>query len=233
MITAVSVRGLRVRRGQFELKVDELDLHAGSIVGLVGNNGSGKTTLVDSIAGFLVPDAGKMTVLGLDPFDDLVAVRQQFGWMSDDMTLLPVRIGEHLKLLAPFYPTWDHALVTHLIERFEIRLDKRIGELSKGEATRARLVMALGHRPKVLLLDEPTTGLDVPSRRKLMSELISIVKDPDRTVLIASHQLEDVERICDRVVLLHRGEIRADGDPPNVAAAFGTLEERLAQEPTR
>ncbi|HVH46149.1 MAG TPA: ABC transporter ATP-binding protein [Labilithrix sp.] len=230
MSIAVSLRQVHLRRGRFELAIDTLDLEEGTIVGLVGNNGAGKSTLVDAIAGFHVPDRGAVTVLGRDPFADLVAVRQQLGWMTDDMAVYPMKLGAHLKLLAPFYPTWDHALAQHLLDRFELDPGRRLTELSKGEGTRARLVMALAYRPRLVLLDEPATGLDVPSRRKLMHELVSVVRDAGRTVIIASHQLEDVERISDRVLLLHHGRIRADGAPAEVAAQWGTLEERLAVE---
>jgi ABC-2 type transport system ATP-binding protein len=230
MSIAVSLRDVHLRRGAFNLAIDALDLEAGAIVGLVGNNGAGKSTLLDVIAGFLVPDRGTIAALGRDPLVDVVAVRQQLGWMTDDMAVYPMKLGAHLSLLAPFYPTWDHAFAQHLLDRFELDPGWQLHKLSKGEGTRARLVMALAYRPKLLLLDEPATGLDVPSRRKLMQELVSIVKDPERTVIIASHQLEDLERISDRVLLMDHGSIRDDGPPAAVAARWATLEERLASE---
>lgn len=229
MKNAVSLRNVRLRRGSFELVVDALDLEPGTIVGLVGNNGAGKSTLIDVMAGFCLPDAGEVRVLGHDPFRDVVAVRQQLGWMTDDMAVYPMKLGAHLNVLAPFYPTWDPALAQHLVERFGLDPNQRLPLLSKGEGTRARLVMTLAYRPKVVLLDEPTTGLDVPSRRALLQELVTIVRDPTRTVVISSHQLDDVERISDRVIVLDRGRVQADGSPAHVAARWGTLEERLAE----
>jgi ABC-2 type transport system ATP-binding protein len=230
MSAAISLNNVRLRRGSFELAIDSLELPAGAIVGLVGNNGSGKSTLIDTIAGFLAPDRGQTSVLGLDPLRQAVEVRKQVGWMCDDMAILPVTLGKHLDLLAPFYPSWDRALVDRLLERFGLDPAKRLPKLSKGEATRARLVMTFAFRPRVLLLDEPTTGLDVPSRRKLIGELMDIVREPERTVVISSHQLDDVERISDRIVLLENGRIRGDGTPSEVIATWGTLEERMAAE---
>jgi ABC-2 type transport system ATP-binding protein len=217
-----------VRRGAFALEISHLSAEAGTVVGVVGRNGAGKSTLLELVHGLLAPDAGTVRVFGLDPVRDPVAARQRVGWMTDDMPVWALRIDDHLRLLAPFYRTWDDDLAAGLLDRFELDPRRHMGGLSKGEATRVRLVMALAFRPELVLLDEPATGLDVPSRRALLATVLEIVRDPTRTVVVSSHQVADVERMCDRVVLLERGRVTADGTPAEVAGPNRTLEERLS-----
>lgn len=227
---SLSLDKVRVGRGAFDLVIESLRIEAGTVVGLVGNNGAGKSTLIDVMAGFLEPGEGRVSLLGFDPWKDPVPARQRFGWMTDDMALLPLTLEKHLDALAPFYPTWDDAFAAELVTKFRLDPRRKLTKLSKGEGTRARLVLSLAHRPEVLFLDEPATGLDVPSRRTLMHEVLEVVRDPRRTVVIASHQLDDLERMCDRMVLLDRGRVIADGTPTEVAGSWHSLEDRLARE---
>ncbi|MBA2320391.1 MAG: ABC transporter ATP-binding protein, partial [Deltaproteobacteria bacterium] len=196
---------------------------------LVGRNGAGKSTLLELLAGLERPTGGEVRVFGLDPVRDPVGARRRVGWMTDDMAVWNLPIDQHLRLLAPFYPTWDADLAASLLDRFELGAHRQIGALSKGEQTRARLVMTLAWRPELVLLAEPATGLDVPARRALLGTVLDVVRDGTRTVLISSHQVDDVERICDRVLLLERGLLAGDGTPAEVAGPGRTLEERLAE----
>lgn len=225
---AISLRGVISRRGGFSLEVPELDLLPGTVVGLCGRNGAGKSTLLELCAGLLAPDVGQVRVCGLDPVARLREARQLIGWMSDDMPLFPLTLERHARLLARFYPRWDAELVGRLFDRFELHPGRVVGELSKGEGTRARLALSMGHRPRVLLLDEPATGLDVPSRRALVRELLEVMQDETRLVLLASHQLADLERVADRVLVLEGGRIRADGPLEQLTGGRQTLEELLA-----
>ena len=224
----VEIHQLTVRRGEFTLDVPELAVEPGSVVGLVGRNAAGKTTLLQVLSGQLPPTSGPARVCGIAPLEDPVAARHSVAWMSDDMPVFAMRIGDHLNAVAPFWPTWDAALAGELLQRFELDPRKQTARLSKGEHTRFRLVLALSWRPRLVLLDEPATGLDVPSRRQMLAEVMGVVRDPDRSVIISSHQTADVERVADRVLLIERGRIVADGSPQDVAGAGRTLEERLA-----
>jgi ABC-2 type transport system ATP-binding protein len=150
--------------------------------------------------------------------------------MTDDYPVFALGVGEHLRALAPFWPTWDAELAMALLTRFELDPHKRTTELSKGEHTRFRLVAALAWRPELLMLDEPATGLDVPSRRRMLAEVIDVVQDGTRAVVISSHQATDLERICDRIVLIDGGRITRDGPPAEVAGDGRTLEEALAED---
>lgn len=221
----IVVKGLQVRRGGFVLDVPTLEVEPGTVLGVVGRNGAGKSTLLLTLAGLLRPDGGSVRVFGLDPWADPVAVRRRAAWMSDDMPVWVMRVDHLLDVLAGFYPTWDRALAAELARRLEVDGRRSTAELSKGEHTRLRLVLTFAFRPELVLLDEPATGLDVPSRRALLDLVLS---EGTRTVLLSSHQMGDVERICDRVLLLEGGRVTADGTPADVAGAAGSLEERLA-----
>lgn len=224
----IEVRGLKIRRGSFTLDVPTLDVAPGTVVGLCGRNGAGKSTLIESLAGLIPHDAGQVRVLGLDPQRDRVAVRQRTTWMSDDMPLFPVPLGEHARILARFYPRWDMAFFDRLVKRLELDPRTRVTELSRGEATRARVALCLGHHPEVLLLDEPATGLDVPNRRALLAQLLDVVQDEQRAIVLASHQIEDLARICDRILVIDGGRIVRDGTLEQVTGGTRTLEEVLA-----
>lgn len=224
----IEVKGLVITRGSFRLDVPALTVRAGTVVGLVGRNGAGKSTLLEVLAGQLPTQGASIRVCGFDPVRELVQGRQVVGWMTDDMPLFALSVGQHMHAIAPFYPTWDAALAADLLRRFELDPRKQIRDLSKGEHTRVRLALTLCWRPRLVLLDEPATGLDVPNRRQLLAEVLDIVGEGDRTVVISSHQVDDVERICDRVLLLEAGKITADGPPRDVAGPGLTLEERLA-----
>lgn len=224
----IEVKGLVIERGPFRLEVPALTVEPGTVVGLVGRNGAGKSTLLEVLAGQLPARHATVRVCGFDPIKELVKARQSVGWMTDDMPLFALSVGQHMHAIAPFYPTWDATLAADLLRRFELDPRKHIRDLSKGEHTRIRLALTLAWRPKLVLLDEPATGLDVPNRRQLLAEVLEIVGEGDRTVVISSHQIDDVERICDRVLLLDAGKITADGPPRDVAGPGRSLEERLA-----
>ena len=223
----IHVRELKVRRNGFTLDVPEWSLAPGQVVGLVGPNGAGKTTLIDTLAGLMKPTSGEVLVFGRDPLTDPVAVRSSLGCMSDEMALFDMRIGPLLRTLSGYYPTWDRELVEELLERFKLDPTKKVRELSKGQGTRVRLVTAMAFRPRVLLLDEPATGLDVAGRRSLLESVLEIVRDPGRSVVVSSHMLADVQRISDRLLVLNEGNVLTEGTTDKLVGEKRTLEEAL------
>ena len=154
-------------------------------------------------------------------------MREQVGFMSDDMPLFGMRTDKLLRMVSGYYPTWDPALAEALVQRFEIDPTKRVAKLSKGEGTRVRLVLAIAFRPKVLLLDEPATGLDLGGRRRLLETVLGLMKAGDPTVLVSSHQLADVERISDRLLVLKNGAVARDGATDRLVGDDRTLEEAM------
>ncbi len=225
---AIEVRDLTLSRGCFGMAVPHLVVEEGTVVGLVGNNGAGKSTLLDTLAGF-VPYQGTLRALGLDPYRDVVEFRQQMAWMTDEMALLPhLTVEKQARILEPFYPTWDRDYESELYQRFGVQRGKVIKDLSKGEGTRVRLVYSFAYRPRLVFLDEPTTGLDVPARHALMAEIMNLLRDGRRTAVISSHQVDDLSRIADRILLLENGRIVGDGTPESVSTPYDTLTEKMA-----
>jgi ABC-2 type transport system ATP-binding protein len=223
----VRIRDLKIKRDGFTLDVPEWSVAPGEVVGLVGPNGAGKTTLLEAVAGLRRVGGGKVEVFGLDPCRDPVTVRSSLGFMSDDMPVLDMRIGNLLRTLSGYYKSWDPALVEVLLERFKLDPKQKVHTLSKGQGTRIRLVTALAFRPRVLLLDEPATGLDVAGRRSLLESVLDVVRDPSRSVIISSHMLADIERIADRLLVLDRGEVVKEGPTDELVGESRTLEEAL------
>jgi ABC-2 type transport system ATP-binding protein len=227
MNSLIKVEDLRIRRGSFTLEVAEWHMDPGQVIGLVGPNGAGKTTLLESLAGLRPVNAGGIRVFGFNPWTSPVAVRSSLGFMSDDMPLFAMRIGPLLRMLSGYYPTWDRDLVEELLVRFKIDPRQKVGKLSKGQGTRIRLLVAMAFCPKVLLLDEPASGLDLGGRHTLLKSVLDVVRDPARSVIISSHMLQDVERISDRLLVLNEGRVIKEGATSQLVGEERTLEEAL------
>jgi ABC-2 type transport system ATP-binding protein len=184
-------------------------VHAGEIVGFAGPNGAGKTTAIDVLMGFLEAQAGSVRVLGVDP-----ASRRHLaetGWMPEKPAF-PVRmkVSRLIAFQAATFPGWDSQLAQELIERLEIDVSQRAGELSRGQLARLALLLALAHRPRLLLLDDPTMGLDPAGRRLLLSELLGSLAEIGTGVLFSTHLLAEADQVLDRLLVLHQGHILLD-----------------------
>jgi ABC-2 type transport system ATP-binding protein len=223
----VDVQGLVVRRGAFRLEVPAWRVGPGQVTGVVGPNGAGKTTLLEAVAGLRPVDGGSVRVFGLDPWAHPVEVRSALGFMSDDMAVFELRVDRLLRMVSGYYPTWDGELARELVARFAIDSRKKAGALSRGQGTRLRLVMAMAFRPRVLVLDEPAAGLDLSGRRRLLESVLEIVRDPQRSVLVSSHVLHDVERVADRLLVLNAGRVVQEGGTAALVGEDRNLEEAI------
>ena len=220
---ALEVSALEKHYPRFALGPLDLTVPSGSIYGLIGPNGAGKTTLIDQIFGMGSPDAGTIKVCGLDHEREEVAVKSCAAYVGPDLNFVAWgKIGRAIRFTRGFRPTWDDAYCARLMQDFGISANERIATLSFGGRTKLALLLALAWRPKILVLDEPTTGIDAHTKKAVFTELLSIVRDEARTVLISSHQLSDLERFADRVGVLHTGRLVAEG-------AMGELIERHLQ----
>ena len=221
--SVLSVRGLAHRVGRFDLGPIDLDLPEGSITALIGPNGAGKTTLIDLVYGLGQAKAGRIVMGGLSLPRDLVALRQRVGYVSPELAFAGFgRVGAALDYVSGFYPAWRADECNRLLDLFALSRRDKIGGLSFGARTRLSLVMALARDTDVLLLDEPTTGLDVAGRHHLFTELLRYIDKPGGAILISSHQLTELERIADRVAVMRQGRIVACG-------STGDLVERYQQ----
>lgn len=185
-----------------------LQVPRGIVFGLVGVNGAGKTTLIKHLLGLFKAQTGSVEVFGLNPVQDPVGVLGRIGYLSEDRDLPQwMTIEELMRYNQPFYPNWDESYAEELCQTFELNPSQRIKSLSKGQRARSALLIALAHRPDLLLLDEPSTGLDPIVRRDILTAIIRTVADQGRTVFLSSHLLDEVERVADNVAIIHRGKI--------------------------
>jgi len=218
---AVEIRGLEKRFASFHLGPLDLTVPAGAIYGFVGPNGAGKTTTIDLLFGMGTKDAGSVRVLGLDHVRDEVAMKRQVGYVSPDLVFQPWRrVYKVIQFVRGFYPTWDEAYCERLLRSLDVAADDRISTLSFGTRIKLALVLALAWRPKLLILDEPTVGLDAISRQQIFSELLSAVQQEDRTVFISSHGLADVERFADHLGMIKQGQLLFEGATADVIGRF-------------
>ncbi|MCX8064148.1 MAG: ABC transporter ATP-binding protein [Candidatus Hydrogenedentes bacterium] len=180
----------------------------GHVFGLVGENGAGKTTLINHILGALTPDQGKVSVFGLDPVKFPKEVLSRIGYLSETRDMPRwMRIEQFLRYMSAFYPSWNMEYAYKLLEQFDLDPERKIGRLSRGELARTGLLVAIAHRPDLLLLDEPSSGLDPVARMDILSAIVRSVAEEGRTVLFSSHLLDEVERVADYVCMLHQGRV--------------------------
>jgi ABC-2 type transport system ATP-binding protein len=180
----------------------------GVVFGLVGVNGAGKTTLIKHVLGLLKAQQGSVRVFGKDPVADTAGVLARIGYLSEEGDLPGwMRVAELLRYLKAFYPQWDEAYATELQHTFALDPKAKIQELSKGQRARVGLVAALAHRPELLVLDEPSSGLDPIVRRDILGAIIRTIADDGRTVLFSSHLLHEVEQVADHVAMMSQGKI--------------------------
>jgi ABC-2 type transport system ATP-binding protein len=200
-------------KGDEVLEGVSFSIGQGQVVGLLGKNGAGKTTLLRIAMGMIEPQEGHVLVFGLDPREEPLEVKRRVGYVSEEQILPPhLRVDKVIALFKGLFSDWDDDLARSLIERFSIPGNKKIKALSKGQARQVALLCAVAHRPDLLILDEPAGGLDPAARRDFLETSISLLNEAGTTILFSSHYMTDVERLADRIVMLHDGRILVDTD---------------------
>jgi ABC-2 type transport system ATP-binding protein len=210
---AVRTEGVVKRFGR-EIALAGIGMHvpAGSVYLLAGTNGAGKSTLLRTLLNIERPDAGSATVLGLDTCANGPAVRAQIGYVPEtgEGVYRWMRAGAFLAHHSSFYPGWDANYAAQLVKLLDVRLNSRMGALSKGQARRVQIVTALAHRPRLLMLDELTDGLDPLARAEVLSLLASHLADTGCTAVLSTHLIGEVETLVDRVGVLRTGRLVAE-----------------------
>ncbi len=213
MTTLVEVSGLSRRFGS-TLALNDVSFRAdvGSVYGLVGANGAGKTTLIRHLLGLLRPQSGRVRVFGLDPVREPVGVLRRVGYLSEQRELPEwMRLDELLRYTQAYHPSWDQSYADQLLDTFGLDRRKKFADLSQGMRAQAGLVVAVAHRPELLILDEPSSGLDVVVRHDILDAIVRTVTEDGRTVIFSSHLLDEVERMCDHVTVMHEGRVALQG----------------------
>jgi ABC-2 type transport system ATP-binding protein len=222
---AIEIRGLIKNYPTFKLGPLDLTVPGGAIYGLIGPNGAGKTTTIDLIFGMGRNDGGEIRVLGLDHRANEVELKRRAAYVSPDLNFqVWGRIGKAIRFVRGFFPGWDDAYCAELMKAFHLGVNDRIVTLSFGAKTKLSLLLALARRPQVLILDEPTTGLDAVSKQQVFAELLKAVEDGERTVLISSHGLGDIERFADHIGMIKNGKLLLEGRTDEIVERFRLAE---------
>jgi ABC-2 type transport system ATP-binding protein len=229
--TVIAISGLSRRFGT-KLALDNvsLDVTRGQVFGLVGANGAGKTTLIKHVLGLFKPATGLVRVFGLDPIADPPGVLGRIGFLSEDRDLpMWMRVEELIRYSRAFYPKWDADYAENLRDQFQLDPRAKIKNLSRGELAKAGLLVALAHRPELLVLDEPSSGLDPVVRREMLEAIVRTVADEGRTVFFSSHLLDEIERVSDQVAMMANGRMVLRGQLTEILESHHRLTLRFDQ----
>ncbi len=202
-----------------------LSLSKGHIYGLLGKNGEGKTTLLNIMCGQLFPDAGTCTVLGDQPSKRHAAFLQQVFLLPEELNMPDVKAHEYIEMYAPFYPSFSREILDACIEQLEIDMTARVKKMSQGQRKKVAITLALAAHTPLLLMDEPTNGLDIPSK-SVFRKLVATYIGDDQTVIISTHQVRDLETLIDSVCILEKRNILLSRSLDEVAGklAFRLIE---------
>ena len=200
-----------------------LEVPPGSVFALVGPNGAGKSTCIKILMNLIRPSSGRAEVLGVDSTRLGAAQLAQIGYVSENQKLPEwMRVGYFLEYCRAYYPTWDNALAEDFVSRFELPLDRRLSALSRGMKVKAALAVSLAYHPRLIILDEPFSGLDVLVREQLIESIVDFT--PESTVLIASHDLTEIESFAMHVAYLNEGRLEFVQEMESLTARFREIE---------
>lgn len=195
----------------FALNKLNMNVPQGSVYGLLGKNGAGKTTALRICMSLLKITSGNVNVLGVNPWNMPINIKQDIGYSSDSMQLIPwLKVADILSYNGSFYKNWDKEYVNQWVKRLNLSLDKRVFQLSRGNRQKLALAMAIGHKPKLLILDEPAGGLDPVARKEFLESIIELIHESGTTILISSHSLDDLERISDYIGIIENGSMKLE-----------------------
>ncbi|NKB72257.1 MAG: ATP-binding cassette domain-containing protein [Candidatus Latescibacteria bacterium] len=206
--SAVRFSGVEKTYPHFKLAGLDFDLPQGQIMGFIGPNGAGKSTTMRILMGLIHQDRGQVEVLGRPMPAEQVAAKWDIGFVSEDMSLYSRQtLAWHMEFLQGIFPAWDPDYAQRLTRRFGLQPQQKIKEFSHGQKVKAALLLALARRPRLLVLDEPTTGLDPVARHEVLDELMEVLADEERSIFFSSQNTHDIEQLSDSIAFIDRGRI--------------------------
>ena len=224
-MNAIETHGLTKRYEGFTLDGLDLTLPAGCIMGLVGENGAGKSTTIRLLLGLTKPDAGSATVLGTPIGPDMRQAKQDIGVVLDDVGFpAGLKAGQIGKIMAAAYKNWDQGLFEKYLRDLDIPTDKKFSALSRGNRMKLGIAAAMSHDAKLLILDEPTGGLDPVVRDEVVDIFSDFTRDPARSILISSHIVSDLEKLCDYIAFLHKGKLLLCEEKDRLLEEYGLIQ---------
>lgn len=208
--SAASLSHVFKRYRHFSLTDISLEFPRGTVAGLIGPNGAGKSTTLRIMMGLVTPESGAVSVLGQPISSQEAAAKREIGYFSEDMRLYKREsIGWHLQFVRSIFPGWDDDYAELLLGRFGLNPEQQVKGLSHGQRVKTMMLLILARRPQLLILDEPTNGLDPVARHEVLTELMRVVEDENRTILFSSHNTQDVEKLSDSITFIDRGHVIA------------------------
>ena len=230
MNNAIEIKGLTKHFPGFALEGLNLTLPSGCILGLIGENGAGKSTTIKLLLGMLTPDAGTASVLGADIGGDLRPVKEEIGVVLDEPGLPHMlKAGQIDKIMSSIYQNWSSSDFAALMRRLDLPEDKPYGDFSRGMKMKMGLAIALAHKPRLLLLDEATSGLDPVVRDDVTDLLLDFTRGEGHSILLSSHIVSDLEKVCDYIAFLHKGKLMLMEEKDALTNEYGLLQCSLAE----
>lgn len=226
---ALEITNLNKEFTDFRLKNISLKLEKGMVMGLVGENGAGKTTIIKLIINSIEKTSGEIKIFGLDNVENEVEAKKKIGYVADeDYLVVNSTIKKYAKAFAGVYENWDQELFEKYATMWKLPPNKKFSEYSKGMKTKAMLALTLAHKPELIILDEPTAGLDPVARIEVLDILRDIVSDGETSVLFSTHITGDLDKIADSVTVLIDGEVRESTDIDKVEEKYAVISGNLA-----
>ena len=221
---AVSINGLEKRYPAFELKIDELNIPSGTIIGLIGENGAGKTTLIKAILGIIRKDKGQIRVFGKDHEKEELNVKEDIGVVLDNAFFPELLTPKDIDLIMKdVYRNWDSEMFYNYLRDFSIDERQQLKVMSKGMRKKVEIASALSHHPKLLILDEATSGLDPIVRNEVLDMFLDFIRDDEHTVILSTHITSDLEHIADYIVFINEGRIVLNEERNELFDRYGIL----------
>lgn len=223
-MNAIEIVNLQKRYAQFKISNLNLTLPEGGVMGLIGENGAGKSTLIKLMMNLIRRDGGEIRVLGKGQEEHFEVTKQDIGVVFDETGLPPsLKLPQLEKVMRLTYKNWDTTLFYQLADRFQLSSTQRFGTFSKGMKMKTGIAMAMAHRPRLLIMDEPTSGLDPASRDDVVRLLFEYTRSEERSVLISSHIVSDLEKLCDYITFMHQGNILLSEDKETIYESYGLI----------